>query len=302
MSRVFRHLTSGFQGVSRNFAMALSSISSVTVTLVIMAFFLLLSINIDNITANLEKSVQIHTLIEDEYSDTEEEVEALKLQIQDIPNVKDVVFSSKDEEFEVWIANIGAPNAEEIYGSYRGENNPMLAAFIVSATSGDHIKAVANEIATLEGIDKVAYGGDSTGDFLDTLDGIRKGGFVVVIALGLIAVFLISNTVRVSIHARRREISIMRTIGATNWYIRWPFIIEGMIIGLIGSIIPIILTIVGYRYLYLTNNGILISEMFALVDIYPTVFEVSMILALIGTVVGAIGSIFSVGKQLRWTR
>lgn len=302
MSRVFRHLTSGFQGVSRNFAMALSSISSVTVTLIIMAFFLVLSINIDKITANLEESVEIHTLIAEDYPEDEESVKALQEKVEAIPNVKEVIYSTKDEEFEIWISNIDDPNAEEIYGDYRGENNPMLAAFIVSATSGEYIKGIAEEIATLEGIDKVAYGGDSTGDFLNTLDSIRSGGFIVVIALGLIAVFLISNTVRVSIHARRREIGIMRTIGATNWYIRWPFIIEGMIIGLIGSIIPILLTVFGYRYLYEVNNGILISEMFSLVKVYPMVFDVSLILALIGTGVGAIGSIFSVGKQLRWTR
>ena len=302
MSRVSKHVVSGFQGVTRNFAMALSSISSVTVALVIMAFFLLLSVNIQSITANLESSVQIHTLIVNEVSESEEATEALRAEIAAIPNVKEVVFSSKDEEFESWIANINDEDAEAVYGDYRGENNPMLAAYIVSATSGDYIKDIATEIGTLEGIDKVAYGGDSTGNFLNTLDGVRNGVLIVVVALGLIAVFLISNTVRVSIHARRREISIMRTIGATNWYIRWPFIVEGMLIGLMGSIIPILFTIFGYRYLYQQNNGILFTEMFRLVDVTPLIFEVAIILALIGTFVGALGSLFSVGKQLRWTR
>ena len=148
----------------------------------------------------------------------------------------------------------------------------------------------------------MAYGGDATGNFLKTLESIRNIGFGIVVALAVIAIFLISNTIRVSIHSRRREISIMRTVGATNWYIRWPFIIEGMIIGLIGSIIPIVLTVFGYRYLFNSNQGFLISKMFSLVPTFPLVIETSLILALIGMGVGAIGSILSVGKQLRWTR
>ncbi len=302
MSRIFRQIKSGYQGVTRNFSMALSSISSVTVTLIIMAFFVLLSINIDSITSNLEESVQIHTLITNDASSSEESIELIKEQIASIPNVKEVIFSSKEEEFEAWISNINDENAEAVYGEYRGENNPMLAAFIVSATSGDYIKDIAQMITSIEGVDKVAYGGDSTGSFLNALAGVRAGGFAVVAGLGVIAIFLISNTVRVSIHSRRREIGIMRTIGATNSYIRWPFIIEGMIIGLIGSIIPILFTVFGYNYLYKITNGVLLSEMFTLVQVTPMVFKVSLVLAIIGSLVGAIGSLFSVGKQLRWTR
>lgn len=301
MSRVYRHIKDGFQGVTRHFAMSLSSISSVTVTLLIMSFFLLLSVNIDNITRLLEDSVQIHVLIKPEFSE-EEMIASLGTDIRAIPNVKEAVFSSKDEEYEAWMETIDSEDAEDIYGEYRGENNPFLNAYIVKTSSGDAIKEIANTIRGYESVDKVAYGGDATGNFLKTLESVRNIGFGIVVALAIIAIFLISNTIRVSIHSRRKEISIMRTVGATNWYIRWPFIIEGMIIGLIGSIIPIILTIFGYRLLFNSNQGYLISKMFSLVPTFPLVIEISLILALIGMGVGAIGSLMSVGKQLRWTR
>ena len=266
-----------------------------------MAFFLILSVNIDAITYRLEEAVQIHVLIDKEVVD-EESITSLQENIKEIEGVAQVEFSDKDAEFEAWIANVGDENAEEIYGEYRGENNPMLNAFIVNAKTGADLKQISSDISANQGIQEVNYGGDSSTVFLSSLESLRNGGFIIVIALGFIAIFLISNTIRVSIHSRRKEISIMRTVGATNWYIRWPFIIEGMIIGLLGSIIPILATIFGYRYLFDVTGGFLLSKMFTLVEVFPIVYEVSAVLAIIGMTVGAIGSIMSVGKQLRWSR
>ena len=301
MNRIIKHIREGILGVVRHFAMSLSSISSVTVTLMIMAFFLILSVNIDAITYRLEEAVQIHVLIDKEVVD-EESITSLQENIKEIEGVAQVEFSDKDAEFEAWIANVGDENAEEIYGEYRGENNPMLNAFIVNAKTGADLKQISSDISANQGIQEVNYGGDSSTVFLSSLESLRNGGFIIVIALGFIAIFLISNTIRVSIHSRRKEISIMRTVGATNWYIRWPFIIEGMIIGLLGSIIPILATIFGYRYLFDVTGGFLLSKMFTLVEVFPIVYEVSAVLAIIGMTVGAIGSIMSVGKQLRWSR
>ena len=301
MNRIIKHIREGFLGVIRHFAMSLSSISSVTVTLMIMAFFLILSVNIDAITYRLEEAVQIHVLIDKEVED-EEQITLLQENIKEIEGVAQVEFSDKDAEFEAWIKNVGDENAEEIYGEYRGENNPMLNAFIVNAKTGADLKQISNDISANEGIQEVNYGGDSSTVFLSSLESLRNAGFIIVIALGFIAVFLISNTIRVSIHSRRKEISIMRTVGATNWYIRWPFIIEGMLIGLLGSAIPIVATIFGYQYLFDITGGFLLSKMFTLVEVFPIVYEVSAVLAIIGMTVGAIGSTLSVGKQLRWSR
>ncbi|QIK68883.1 ABC transporter permease [Erysipelothrix sp. HDW6C] len=301
MSRVLRHFKEGFLGVVRHFALSLSSISSVTVTLLIMALFLLLSANIMQITEQMESNVQIHVQVKKEF-EGQEKTDKIEAAIRALPHVTSVTFSSKADELEAYIALNDADDAEQMFGSFRGENNPMLDAFLVSADTGENLKTVSAAIATIEGVEKSTYGGDATSQFVSGLEQIRNVGFFIVAALGVIAVFLISNTIRVSIHSRRREISIMRTVGATNWYIRWPFIIEGMIIGLLGALIPILVTIFGYKYLFDSTGGYLYSKMFSLVAVTPLVYQISGVLALIGAVVGSIGSLLSVGKFLRWTR
>lgn len=301
MSRILRHIKEGFLGVTRHFALSLSSISSVTVTLVIMGVFLMISSNLNEITKSLTSSVQIHVQIKQENED-QASIDRIQAAIQALPNVATVEFSNKDEELEAFIQLNDAEDAEEMFGPMRGENNPMLNAFLVQASSGDSLKEVSDNIAAIDGVFKSTYGGGATQTFVNVLDQVRNVGFVIVFGLGAIAIFLISNTIRVSIHSRRREISIMRTVGATNWYIRWPFIIEGMIIGLIGAILPILLTIFGYKYLFELTGGFLFTRLFSLVAVTPLVYEISGILALIGIFVGALGSIFSVGKFLRWTR
>lgn len=301
MSRITRHIKEGFFGVIRNFPLALSSISSVTVTLLIMAVFLLLSSNLSQVTTQLESSVQIHVQVNPEF-ESQENLDRIENEIKSIEYVSKVTFSSKDEELEAYIRLSDSEDAEEMYGSFRGENNPMRNAFLVESSSGEQISGIAEKIRGIEGVEKAKYGGDETAVFVKGMESVRNIGLIIVAALGVIAVFLISNTIRVSIHSRRREISIMRTVGATNWYIRWPFIIEGMIIGFIGAIIPILTTIFGYKYILDITGGFLFSKMLTLVPIMPLVQEISIGLVLIGVGVGALGSLFSVGKMLRWSR
>lgn len=300
MTRIFRHIKEGFLGVVRNFALSISSISSVTVTLLIMAVFMLLSSNLEQVTTQLESSVQIHVQVSPDF-ESQENFDRIQNEITKLPNVKSVVFSSKAAELEAFIASDPSPESEALYGSFRGENNPMLNAFLVEVTSGDVLSKTTDSIRLLEGVEKAGYGGDNTANFVKVMEGVRNVGLMIVIALGLIAIFLISNTIRVSIHSRRREISIMRTVGATNWYIRWPFIIEGMIIGFIGSLIPIALTIFVYRYILTMAAGNTLS-IIKLAPADPLVYNISLVLMGIGIAVGALGSMFSVGKMLRWTR
>lgn len=301
MARIFRHIKDGFLGVFRHFALSLSSISSVTVTLMLMALFLLLSANMMDITKSIEQNVQIHVQIEPEISENDG-IADLEKTIQSYPEVLSVKFSPKEDELEHFIRANESEDAEDLYGAYRGEENPMLDAFLVTAKTGDEIKTLAARIDKTEGVFKTNYGGMGTTNFVKMLEQIRNIGLGIVIVLSVIAIFLISNTIRVSIHSRREEISIMRTVGATNWYIRWPFIIEGMIIGFIGSIIPVLITIFGYRQLYIESSGYVFSQMFKLVPYTPVSYQISGVLVLIGVIVGAIGSLVSVGKYLRWSR
>lgn len=302
MSRIWIHIKEGFKGVFRHFALSLSSISSVTVTLVLMSIFLFLNINLDAITKNVEESVQIHVQIDREFIEAEESVEDLKSGLATIKYVESVEFSSREDELEYFIELDDSEESEDLYGQYRGDTNPFMDAFLVTIDKGEHIKEVTDEIKEYEGVFHASSGGDGTAKLMSTLEQIRNVGFITVIALGVVAVFLISNTVRVTVQSREKEISIMRTVGASNWYIRWPFIIEGMLIGLIGSIIPVLLSIFVYKYIMTGTGGIIWSSMFRLVPADPLVYQISGVLTLIGMSVGALGSLFTVGRLLRWSR
>ena len=301
MNRIWRHTKEGFIGVFRHFALSLSSISSVTVTLLLMSIFLFLNVNLESITKNVEESVQIHVQI-DRSITGEEEIKELEKKLVKIDKVNKVEFSSREDELEYFIELDGSTESEDLYGPYRGENNPFMDAFLITIDKGEYIKEVTSSLKEIEGVFHASSGGDGTAKLMSTLEQIRNIGFATVIVLGLVAIFLISNTVRVTVHSRENEISIMRTVGASNWYIRWPFIIEGMLIGLIGSIVPIVVSIVMYKYLIIGTGGVFLSSMFRLVPAEPLVYQVSGLLALIGMSVGAVGSSITVGKLLRWTR
>ncbi|MEG1630454.1 MAG: FtsX-like permease family protein, partial [Erysipelotrichaceae bacterium] len=184
---------------------------------------------------------------------------------------------------------------------YEGSENPLRDAFIVDVSEADHIDAVSKQILNIDGFEKAEYGGSSINTMVSLFKSIRDGGLVFVIALSLLAVFLIQNTIKMTIYARNKEISIMRNVGAVNWFIKTPFMIEGMIIGLMGSVIPVIVTCFGYQYIYNQMGGGSFS-MFQFQPVFPFVLILSGILVLSGVLVGAIGSFLSVSKYLRWRR
>lgn len=298
MNRILRHIKDGFFGVFRHFALAFSSISSVTITLVLMSIFMLLSQNINRVTVQIEQNVALFTQIKEGTS--AERIKEMEDSIRKMNGVHEVTYSDKDKELEIFIEGSGE-EGEELFGPFRGKENPFLDAFIINVKSGYDIKSVADEVRELDGIYSVNFGGQTTQQLLNGMEKVRNIGFIFVIVLGGIAIFLIANTIGATIHSRSKEISIMRSVGATNWYIRWPFIIEGMIIGMIGSIIPILVTVIGYTKFY-ESQSLNFNNLFSLVPVKPLVWDISLILLLIGMSVGAIGSLVTVSRRLRWTR
>ena len=201
---------------------------------------------------------------------------------------------------EDFIAKRG-DEGEELFGQFRGDENPFLDALIINIKSGHDVNPVREGVTQLDGIYKVSIGSESIQQLMDAMQTFRNAGLVFVLVLGGIAIFLISNTIGATIHSRDEEIAIMRTVGATNWYIRWPFIIEGMIIGLLGPIVPILIVVIGYDKFYTTQYEGL-GSMFSLVPVDPLVWQVSIVLLLLGVAVGALGSLITVSRRLRWTR
>lgn len=298
MNRIIRPFKEGFIGLVRHMAMSISSIMAVMVTLFLVSLFLLLTVNLQQITTSVQSKVQIHVQILNEVS--LDQIGELKREILEITGVVQVDFSDKDKELDRFIASYGEEG--KIFEMYRGEKNPLRNAFIIDVSEGELIDQVSTKIRLLDGIESVNYGGLNALKLIEILNSIRDSGLILVSVLGLLAIFLITNTIKMSIHSRMSEIQIMRTIGATNGFIRSPFLIEGILIGILGSILPIIITIFGYQYIYQSLNGVLLSSIFILRPVFPFVFELSYLIALLGISVGLLGSFISVSRYLRTVR
>ena len=186
----------------------------------------------------------------------------------------------------------------ELFESYRDEN-PLGAAYEVEVKDASQIEAISKKIEEIPNVNSATYGGESTENMVQTLQTIQTGGTVFIVGLSVVALFMIANTIKITITARQTEISIMRMVGASNWYIRIPFMLEGMLIGLIGSIIPIIVLIYGYQTIYDYAGGALLSAMLALKEPMPFIRDFSLILAAIGAGVGLIGSFVSIRRFLK---
>jgi len=298
MNRIIRPFKEGFIGIIRHLAMSVSSIMAVMVTLFLVSLFLILTVNLQQITDSVQAKVQIHVQILNDVDLIG--ISELKREILDIPGVVGVEYSDKDEELNHFIESYGEEG--KIFEMYRGEKNPLRNAFIIEVSEGNLIDQVSLKVKALQGIESVNYGGLNALKLIEILNSITDSGLILVLVLGLLAIFLITNTIKMSIHSRMQEIQIMRTIGATNGFIRAPFLVEGILIGFIGALIPIGLSIFGYRYIYESMNGVLLTSIFVLRPVFPFVFQLSYLLVLLGVSVGLLGSFISVSRYLRTVR
>ncbi len=299
MSSFFRPLKEGFHGVFRHGAMSFSAAVTVTIALSIVSIFLMFTFNMQQFTEGLEQSVQIAVMVDYNYESAEQE-DAIQMAISEIPGVTSITYHTKKEEFN-YLLDLFDENTRKLYETMDSDN-PMHDAFYVEISDGSQLESVADQISQIEGVKSVNFGGSSATTLVRVLRTIRYGGAVLAIALSLLAVALISNTIKLTISARADEIAIMRNVGAKNSFIRSPFLVEGVIIGAMGSIIPMLGTYFGYRYLYQFTGGYVISQMFSLLNPVPFVRQINVALLLIGMAVGFLGSFFSVTRYLRWKR
>ncbi|MBM0066124.1 permease-like cell division protein FtsX [Alkalicoccobacillus gibsonii] len=291
---VGRHLKEGTKNLGRNGWMTFASISAVTVMLLVVGIFLLLILNMNHMATQVEDDVEIRAYIE--LTASEEQQDELRASIEDITDVKEIAFLGKDEGLSNLIDSLG--DGGQAFESVR-EENPLNDMFVIEAANPQSIETVAAEIEGLSNVESVAYGQDFVDRLLQITDIGRYIGLGLVIALMLTAMFLIANTIKLTIVARRNEIRIMKLVGATNGFIRWPFLVEGLLLGLIGSLIPILLVIYGYKFLYDNYGTQIEGNFFALLPVYPYMLQIALLLLAVGLFIGAWGSVMSVRKFLK---
>ena len=297
-----RYFRDAAHGVFRNFSLSLASISCITITLIVVAVSLVLSMNVQNFSDSIRKDVTVVMFLK---GDTTKEDETKILnELKSITNIEDssIVFKSKTES-----AN-ELKNGNEIFAStvdrWTEETNPLLDSYMFKVKEiekiDDTIKEVKNLSFSKDKINNINYGEDIVHQLIVVFNVVKKVCIVAVASLVLVTAFLIANTIKLAIYSRKREIEIMRLVGASNISIKIPFIIEGLFIGLIGSIKPILITIFGYTSLYDYFGGKLFGSGLAeLVNRMPFIYQVSGVLVAIGIVVGMIGSYQAVRKYLK---
>lgn len=296
---ISRSIKEGFHGVGRHFAMALSSAIAITVTLLLISIFSLVMMNINNFTQNVEEGMEISVQVSWDH-DSKEEEDALRQQIAALDGVKNIKFYSKDEEWQFYKDSQSGDTKQSL--EEMGLDNPMHDAFYVELEDGTQLQEISSTISKMKGVDEVDYGGTSTEMMVRVMNAIRRGGSILVLGLTILAVFLIQNTIKLTIYARQDEITIERSVGATNHFIRSPFVVEGIIIGVMGTIIPIAATYYGYRYIYQRTGGYIISAVLKLIQPLPMSLYLCVGLLIVGVLVGLIGSYVSVTRYLRWKR
>lgn len=292
---LFKNIRDGLKNIVRNFSLSLASISCITVTLLIVAVAMLGSLNVENFTKIIRDDFTIVVYIDN--GATEEKESEIKSQIEDLSNIESITFNSKKtiaeemkKESEIF---------DTIISSWSESENPLYDTYLVKVKDSEKISNSAKKIEKIEGVAMVRYGEGMIESLLSIFNIVEKILIVIVAALILVTAFLIVNTIKITIFSRQEEIEIKRLVGASNFSIKQPFVIEGLFIGIIGSIIPVLATIYGYSLLYEKTGGVLFSKFIKLVEPFPFVFIVSIILVLIGIVVGMIGSSKAVRKYLK---
>ena len=290
-----RHLRESVKSLGRNSWMTFASISAVTVTLLLVGVFAVIMMNLNKVATDLENDVEIRVLIdimEDDEQTAKAEAELIA-KIENLPEVEEVVYSAREQELDNLIKDFG----DEL--SLFEQNNPLHNVLYVKAADPQQTANVAKQIEKLDHINDVLYGEGKVEKLFSFLNISRNIGLILILGLLFTAMFLISNTIRITIIARKDEIEIMKLVGATNSFVRVPFVLEGMWIGLLGSIIPITAVSVIYYNLYNTLAPRIQGNLLELLEVTPLLYQVSALILGLGLLIGIWGSFMSVRKFLK---
>ena len=272
-----------------------ASISCITITLLVVSISMILSVNVNNFATLVERDVTIVVFLDTDIS--AEDVKVVEQEIKRLDNIESISFQSKGEITEEM--KNSSETFKAIMDEWTEDENPLQDTYLVKVEDINKIASTARQIGQIDGVDVIKYGEGMVEQLVTVFDVVRKICLGMVVALIIVTAFLISNTIKITIFSRKREIEIMRLVGASNLNIKIPFIFEGLFLGMLGSIIPIIGTIYGYTVLYDNFHGQLFSPFIRLVEPQPFIILLSGVLLIIGILVGMFGSWRAVRKYLK---
>jgi len=287
-----RHVWESIKSLKRNGWMTIASVSAVTITLILVGVFLGIIMNVTKLASDIENDVNVTVFVD--IGTKKNEIDKLQKKLQNLGHVKKVTFSSNCEQLKKIKDSMG-----DAWELFEGDSNPLYDVLIVSTDNPNKTKSVSKKAAKLKSVYKADYGGISSDKLIAIMKNVQTWGFGVAFLLLFVAIFLISNTIRITILSRQVEIEIMRLVGAQNSFIRWPFFFEGAWIGMVGSTIPVFLIYVTYRTIYRALNPELLSANYALIR--PIVFipKISILVSAIGILIGSFGSVIAMRRFLK---
>lgn len=291
-----RHIRDAFRNFFRNFGLSLSALASINVTLIVVSFAVLMGVNFNSFATKVESNVEAIAYIKNEVADAD--IATIQSDLEKDYRVDTVEFSSKDDELKKASENLDG--FSEIAAQYEGEENPLFRVFYIKATDVKELDSLTKDMKNTGNYVEIEYGAGVIDKFIKLFDYARILVVAIIALLLLVTVFIIFNTIRITIYTRSVQVEIMKLIGASNYHITMPYIYEGILIGVFGSILPIVVTIFGYRYFfdeYADNK--FIATFFDLSDPYPLTYLVGGGILIVGVVVGVFGSALSIRRFVR---
>lgn len=282
------YLKEAFLSAKKNSIISFATVICLTATLIIMGIFLILSLNLNIFLANVESQLIAVSYLKDNLS--EEEIRKLAKEISGLDGVREVHYISKEEALQKLKEDLDE-HADILAGM---PENPLPSSLEIKVYETDYLEEVALQVAQYNGIEEVNYGGEITNNVILLFDFIRKTGLGIIAVLLGISILIMFSVIKISIHSRQQEIEIMALVGATSWFIRWPFIIEGFLKGLVSSFIAFLLLSKAYQYF--------IEQMEKIIPFIPIgseqefIIKIGIILILIGTLIGIFGSMLSLRR------
>jgi cell division transport system permease protein len=275
----------------RNGWLTVASVSIVAVSLIILGGSVLLVLNADHLTGKLESNVEISVFIQEDA--TGKEVTQLGQDIKAMPSVNETTFISKEQALRDMKKSFGEQG--DILDDLG--KNPLNDAYRIKAKNAEQVPVLAKQFEEMPNVEKVRYGKGLVEKLLVITEWVRKSSLAVMGILAVAAVFLISTTIRMSVFSRRREIGIMKYLGATNWFVRAPFLIEGLILGLSGALIAVL--VVNFGYSTLTKQ---LADSISFISLVSSGEVLNMLLGVLlglGVIIGVFGSLISIHRFLK---
>lgn len=281
-----------YTSFKRNIWMTLASIFTVVLSLFILGFFSIVILNLNKMADTLESQVQISVYLKDDLS--QEEIDETKETLSKIEGLQDIKFTTREEAMKNFKERLGD---QQFLLDALDDTNPLPDSFSLTVTSPQQVKTIADTAAALDSVESASYSQDIINHLFNLTHLIRLIGVALIILLTGAAIFIISNTIRLTVFARRKEIAIMKYVGATDWFIRWPFLLEGICLGFIGGGLATIFLYIVYNQV--TQEIYEAMAFFPLIPQHPFIDYISLAILVAGIIIGTLGSTISLKRFLK---